>query len=388
MNTFKLCIQKNKAEGKTLYYTSADELWRTYNSVMAATGNSLIPTIWVKSRGNKWNTCSGSDFAKFYLNNKRQIDITQETVNCTDELQIDLEKGIIEATWELWMDVDKYFGISTRHEDGTWINFYTTWHINKSITSVYVIDREKGNEVHEWELTEKEKKFILNKMEEYAMETEHLTLAQLYNSVKEYENIYESETKMNEHYLKRIAEHFISSVNPLNWNGNGKIPDNFSSNYNYSYSLDNSNTAINMVIEKKEEFSYIIGYHNPITGESGTDAVPLYCGVQEVINSLMRLAKIEHKEKSISFKGKDYPVGPLSKDVINRYCGGDNKVQGIVVISIWEMVNNNHEWFLDIISRRLVGSNMLANIQYKVIEICDSEANSVYLLVSGNVSEE
>lgn len=387
MNTFKLCIQKNKAEGKTLYYTSADELWRTYNSFMAATGNSLIPTFWVKSKGNEWNAYSRSDFAKLYLNNKRQIDITQEIVNCTDELQIDLEKGTIEATWELWMDVDKYFGISTRHEDETWINFYTIWHVDGSITSIYVIDREKGNEVHEWELTKKEKKFILDKMEEYTMETEHLTLTQLYNSEKEYEDIYESESEICESCLSRIAKHFISSVNPLNWNGNGKIPDNFSSNYNYSYSLDNSNIAINMVIEKKEEFSYIINYHNRIKGESGTDTVPLYCGVQEVINSLMRLAKKQYKEKSFSYKGKDYPIGPLSKDIINRYSDSDNKVQGVVMISIWDMVTNDYKCFIDILSRRLVGSNVLTNIQYKVIDICDSDTNTLYFLISGNLSK-
>lgn len=386
MNTFKLCIKKSSEE-KELYYTSADELWRTYNSLMAVTGNSLIPTIWVKSQGNEWNVYSGSDFAKFYLNNKRQIDITQETVNCTDELQIDLEKGTIEATWELWMDVDKYFGVSTRHEDGTWINFYTTWHADGSITSVYAIDREKGNEVQEWELTQKEQKFILDKMEEYVMETEHLTLDQLYYSEKEYEDIHKSENKINESYLRRIAEHFVSSVNPLNWNGNGKIPDNFSSNYNYSYSLENSNTAINMVIEKKEEFIYIINYHNHITGESGTDTVPLYCGVQEVINSLMRLAKIQYKEKSFSYKGKDYPIGPLSKDIINRYSDSDNKVQGVVMISAWDILVNDYKCIIEILSRRLVGSNVLTNIQYKVIDVCDNDTNTLYFLVSGNVSK-
>lgn len=387
MNTFKLRIRKSSEE-KDLYYTSADELWRTYNSVMAATGNSLIPTIWVKSRGNEWNTCSGSDFAKFYLNNKRQIDITQKTVNCTDELQIDLEKGTIEATWELWMDVDKYFGISTRHEDETWINFYTTWHIDGSITSIYVIDREKGNEVHEWELTEKEKKFILEKMEEFAMETEHLTLIQLYNSEKEYEDIYENESEVNESYLKRIARHFVSSVNPLNWNGKGEAPDNFNPYCNYSYSLDNSNVNINMVIEEKEEWSYIINYYcNHTTGEGETVSVPLYCGIQEVINSLMRLAKIQYKEKSFSYKGKDYPIGPLSKDIINRYSDSDNKVQGVVMISTWDILVNDYKCIIEILSRRLVGSNVLTNIQYKVINVCDTDTNALYFLVSGNVSK-
>ena len=55
---------------------------------------------------------------------KRNLDITEQTINCVGDLEVDLDKGFIEAAYELWFDVDRYFGTDTRDKDDTWINFY------------------------------------------------------------------------------------------------------------------------------------------------------------------------------------------------------------------------------------------------------------------------
>ena len=66
---------------------------------------------------------------------KRNLDITEQTINCFGDLEVDLDKGFIEAAYELWFDVDRYFGTDTRDRDDTWINFYTRWHPDRTITA-------------------------------------------------------------------------------------------------------------------------------------------------------------------------------------------------------------------------------------------------------------
>lgn len=66
---------------------------------------------------------------------KRNLDITEQTINCFGDLEVDLDKGFIEAAYELWFDVDRYFGTDTRDKDDTWINFYTRWHPDRTITA-------------------------------------------------------------------------------------------------------------------------------------------------------------------------------------------------------------------------------------------------------------
>lgn len=68
---------------------------------------------------------------------KRNLDITEQTINCVGDLEVDLDKGFIEAAYELWFDVDRYFGTDTRDKDDTWINFYTRWHPDRTITAIY-----------------------------------------------------------------------------------------------------------------------------------------------------------------------------------------------------------------------------------------------------------
>ena len=94
----------------------------------------------------------------------RQIDITKCDVRYCDELII--ENEAINSTYELYFEWDKYFGWETRYHDGVWINFYTNWHPNGTITASYSV----GGDLyfHEnWELTDVEQEFFRNKMENH-----------------------------------------------------------------------------------------------------------------------------------------------------------------------------------------------------------------------------
>lgn len=109
----------------------------------------------------------------------REIDITKQQINCMGDFYIECD--CINVGYELWMDVDKYFGTNTREDDSAWINFYTYWHSDGSICAVYEIDTDTSVTSYDWELTEEEKIFFLNKMEEYCKEKEGKSLNELWD---------------------------------------------------------------------------------------------------------------------------------------------------------------------------------------------------------------
>ena len=84
--------------------------------------------------------------------------------------------------------------------------------------------------------------------------------------------------------------------------------------------------------------------------------------------------------------GKDYLCAPLSEVTIRKYMDKDNYISGVIKIHISDMIDNDFEDFLDFISTELVGNELLMNIDYKVLGLCEDEENTLYLLVSGDVS--
>lgn len=114
----------------------------------------------------------------------RQIDITKEDVRCCDELM--LTDDSIEATYELWLEVDKYFGTNIHDNDNAWINFYTYWHPDGTITAKYSIDDQPYSyESYDWELTEDEVEFFRNKMENYCQQCDGKSLMELWEEYNE-----------------------------------------------------------------------------------------------------------------------------------------------------------------------------------------------------------
>lgn len=119
----------------------------------------------------------------FILKNYRDIDITKENVNCTDDIYF--EKDGINIIYELWFDVDEYFGTDTASDDLTWINFYTYWHPDKGIWASYTVDSDSDTTYHEWELTKEEKTFFMDKIEQYCKQLTGKTLKELWDRYQE-----------------------------------------------------------------------------------------------------------------------------------------------------------------------------------------------------------
>lgn len=117
---------------------------------------------------------------------KRNLDITEQIINCVGDLEVDLDKGFIEAAYELWFDVDRYFGTDTRDKDDTWINFYTRWHPDRTITAIYFVESDETVKEHTWELTPKEQEFFRKKMEDYAKTQGNQTLQEIWEETKDY----------------------------------------------------------------------------------------------------------------------------------------------------------------------------------------------------------
>ena len=106
----------------------------------------------------------------------REIDITKQDVRCYDDFYV--EMGYVDVAYELWFEVDKYFGTDTSADD-TWLNFYTYYNIDGTVSAVYEIDSDGGNESFDWPLTEEEKVFFKTLMEEYCQKRCGCTLDEL-----------------------------------------------------------------------------------------------------------------------------------------------------------------------------------------------------------------
>ena len=171
--------EKGNRDKEFLFSNSSDAL-RRFNELSTTTNYALNPTLWVKS-GKEWIRYGEGDFQKFFLE-KRKIDILSENVKCCDELVVN--DDTIEAAYELWCDVDLYFGTNTKtvEDKCKWINFYTYWHPNGTITAKYFLEGDHICEENDWPLTEAEQDFFLSLMEQHASKTERMTLEEIYYS--------------------------------------------------------------------------------------------------------------------------------------------------------------------------------------------------------------
>ena len=116
----------------------------------------------------------------------RQIDITKEDVRCCDELMI--EDDHINATYELWFEHFKYFGVKEPYdvEDLSYVNFYTDWYPDGTIKASYTVYSDEDYEYgDDWELTDEEKEFFRQKMEDYCQYCDDMSLMELWEEYNE-----------------------------------------------------------------------------------------------------------------------------------------------------------------------------------------------------------
>jgi len=92
------------------------------------------------------------------------------------------------------------------------------------------------------------------------------------------------------------------------------------------------------------------------------------------------LAWEELKELSSSFC-LDHPLNAvnISNQMANNGC-----VTGVVMVSLDELISNDLEGFLDILSNRLIGNSLLQDVQYKVLS---NHEDQLLIAVTGIVDE-
>lgn len=76
---------------------------------------------------------------------------------------------------------------------------------------------------------------------------------------------------------------------------------------------------------------------------------------------------------------------PMTIEEIKKNRSEDNYVEGIVPISLDQVIHNDFETFLDIISNKLVGSILLMDVNYSVVGHQDEY--TILLNVSGDASQ-
>lgn len=122
-----------------------------------------------------------------YTGAGRQVALTEDNINCVDELIVNTDDNTIGATYETWFDTEKYFGCDEMAEE-EWLSFYTWYHLDTGkLTAKYIIDTPDGEYEHDWNLTSNEEELLKDCMEAYSIIREGKGLAELFKEMKEEE---------------------------------------------------------------------------------------------------------------------------------------------------------------------------------------------------------
>lgn len=101
----------------------------------------------------------------------------------------------------------------------------------------------------------------------------------------------------------------------------------------------------------------------------------------EIVNATTEelVSELERRYDSL------YPIREASEVLASR--DENNYVEGYIQIHISDMIDNDYEDFLDFISEKLVGSNLLMDVNYEVVAQAKKMfPNELILKVTGDVS--
>jgi len=117
------------------------------------------------------------------------------------------------------------------------------------------------------------------------------------------------------------------------------------------------------------------------TKNSGLDekARKLYREAQDDLIAARRW--VRHLERV--GKGERVLREPLSEEEIKKAHEKDGTVEGVVRVDVSEVIDGDLESFLDLLSRRLVDSELLSDIQYEVVDV---EDDVLLIRVSGETA--
>ena len=87
------------------------------------------------------------------------------------------------------------------------------------------------------------------------------------------------------------------------------------------------------------------------------------------------------------FRSFELPVlnRPYNRAEVVRKCTAGNRISGIVRISLYDLLENNQEGFLDQLNEELVGDIMLSDWHYKVV---GHKENDLFLFVEATVYDK
>lgn len=83
---------------------------------------------------------------------------------------------------------------------------------------------------------------------------------------------------------------------------------------------------------------------------------------------------------------KDVLQEPMTiKEMIRATSEDNQRVKGKISVNIHKIIHSDFEEFLDLISMKLVGSDLLSNIQYELVDMGSKEDETVIIEVEGDV---
>lgn len=84
--------------------------------------------------------------------------------------------------------------------------------------------------------------------------------------------------------------------------------------------------------------------------------------------------------------GKLYLLGPIAKGYIRKHYSNRSRIEGVIKLSVTDIIMaNNHDDFLDMLSERLVGNNLLMDIDYELLALSE-EPDTFLIRISGDIS--
>lgn len=105
--------------------------------------------------------------------------LTEDTVNCIDELMV--EENHVNAVYEIWIPADEYFGIDLDECGDTTVDFYTNWYPKDNhLEAYYILRNDDVEKKVKWTLNAYEEALLLWKMEKHCQEMYQKTLVSIF----------------------------------------------------------------------------------------------------------------------------------------------------------------------------------------------------------------
>ena len=120
----------------------------------------------------------------YLFTDSRQVLLSHSNISIDDELMIfneDHHYIALNCVWALWFDVDKYFGVKTHEYDSVYVNFYTNWSPYDGLKAYITLQGDNSEMYFDWELTEIEKKLLIEKLDSYTRSKTGMNLYDYYN---------------------------------------------------------------------------------------------------------------------------------------------------------------------------------------------------------------